>query len=173
MFLKVNGLTWKDVVDTIKSNNIKLADIVIHTKYPINTERIFCFSEKETKNVNVGLILHDYLCKEMILTYDKPDLFTDSEWIYLLPNLIENDLLNKTINVFYKNIEQPHIVYIQSKNQYNNSSKIWFYSNYYVHVIFKIVNDELPKEIEEIFIDDGKCINAIYVNEYKNENNFK
>ena len=113
MYLKVNGLTWIDVVDTIKSNNIKLADIVIHTKYPINTERIFCFSELSTQNINVGLILHNYLCKEMILTYEKPDFFTDSEWLYLLPNLIDNNLLNKPINVFYKNIEHPHIVYIQ------------------------------------------------------------
>ena len=53
MYLKVNGLTWSDVVDTIKSNNIRLADIVIHTKYPINTERIFCFSELSTENINV------------------------------------------------------------------------------------------------------------------------
>lgn len=165
MYLKVNGLTWKDVVDTIKSNNIRLADIVIHTKYPINTERLFCFSEKETKNTNVGLILHDYLCKEMVLTDEKPEFFTDTEWMYLLPHLIDNNLLNKPINVFYKNIEQPHIVYIQSKNQYN-STKIWFYSNYYIHVVYKIVNDELPKEIEDVFIGDGKCINAIYVSEY-------
>ena len=173
MYLKVNGLTWSDVVDTIKSNNIRLADIVIHTKYPINTERIFCFSELSTENINVGLILHNYLCKEMVLTYEKPDFFTDSEWLYLLPNLIENDLLNKPINVFYKNIEQPHIVYIQSKTQYN-STKIWFYSNYCVHVIYKIVNDVIPKEIEDIFIDDGSCINAIYVKEFCSiyKNNF-
>ena len=175
MYFKVNGLTWKDVVDTIKSNNIRLADIVIHTKYPINTERIFCFSEISTQNINVGLILHNYFCKEMVLTDKKPDFFSDNEWLYLLPNLIENDLLNKPINVFYKNIEQPHIVYIQSKTQYNSKTKIWFYSNYCVHVIYRIVNDELPKEIKDIFIDDGKCINAIYVDEYKNfdmQNNF-
>lgn len=75
--------TWKSIVRTCKSMKIELADIIIHTKYPINCERVFGFSEKSIQNVNCGLILHNYDCKEIVLNeYVKPDMFEDEEWAY-------------------------------------------------------------------------------------------
>ena len=60
--------------------------IIIHTNYPIDSERLFGFSLIQPQsNVNCGLILHDYECTEMKLDETPPSMFTENEWEYLLP----------------------------------------------------------------------------------------
>ena len=36
--------TWSSLVHICEDENIQLADIIIHTKYPIDPERLFGFS---------------------------------------------------------------------------------------------------------------------------------
>ena len=42
-----------------------------------------------------------------------------------------------------------------------------FYSNYYVRVVFKVVDDEVPPELSDLFIDDGACLKGAYVKPYE------
>ena len=68
-YKKTDNNTWASLVRTCEDENIQLADIIIHTKYPIDSERLFGFSPLQSQsNVNCGLILHDYDCTEM--TFD-------------------------------------------------------------------------------------------------------
>ena len=77
-----HGHPWYALV---RMNNIELAHIIIHTKYPINSERLFGFNDRTPRsNVNCGLILHDYDCIEMTLDEIRPPMFTENEWEYLL-----------------------------------------------------------------------------------------
>lgn len=155
--------TWKSIVRTCQSHKIELADIIIHTKYPINCERIFGISEKSIQNINCGLILHNYDCKEMFLSEDsKPDLFEDSEWEYLLPKLKENNLLDKPIQLFYHVPDPVNILEVLTK-----TTKIFFYSNYSVRIVYRIENDTEPSEFNDLFLDNGTCLNAIYVRQYQ------
>ena len=100
-YKKTENNTWSSLVRTWEDENIELADIIIHTKYPINCERLFGFSVRTLQaNVNCGLILHDYDCMEMTLDETRPPIFTEDEWEYLLPQLESNDLLGVPLNVF-------------------------------------------------------------------------
>lgn len=155
--------TWKSIVRTCKSMKIELADIIIHTKYPINCERVFGFSEKSIQNVNCGLILHNYDCKEIVLNeYVKPDMFEDEEWAYLVPKLKENNLLDKPIQLFVHVPDPVRILEVITKN-----TKIFFYSNYSVRIVYHIQDDTQPSEFHDLFVDNGACLNAIYVRPYQ------
>ena len=67
-YKKTENNTWSSLVRTCEDEDIELADIIIHTKYPINSERLFGFSVRTPQsNMNCGLILHDYDCIEMTL----------------------------------------------------------------------------------------------------------
>ena len=35
-------------------------------------------------------------------------------------------------------------------------------SNYYVRVVYKVVNDEFPPKLSDLFIDDGACLKGVY-----------
>ena len=99
-YKKTENNTWSSLLRTCEDENIELADIIIHTKYPINSERLFGFSVCTPQaNVNCGLILHDYDCMEMTLDETRPPLFTEDEWEYLLPQLESNGLLGVPLNV--------------------------------------------------------------------------
>ena len=79
-YKKTDNNTWASVVRTCEDENIQLADIIIHTKYPIDSERLFGFTVQTSQsNVNCGLILHDYDCNEMTLSETRPSLFTENE----------------------------------------------------------------------------------------------
>lgn len=161
-YTKTNNNTWKSIVRTCESLNIKLADIIIHTKYPINSERVFGFNViGEQENINCGLILHNYDCKNIVFDNNKPDIFTNDEWSYLLPKLIENNLIDKQIQLFKRNPEPVFIIEVITKY-----TKIYFYSNYSVRIVYKIVNDDEPIELSDLFIDNGACLNAIYIRNY-------
>ena len=100
-YKKTENNTWSSLIRTCEDENIELADIIIHTKYPINCERLFGFSvHTPQSNVNCGLILHDYDCIEMTLDETRPPMFTEDEWEYLLPQLKSNGLLGVPLNVF-------------------------------------------------------------------------
>jgi len=49
--------------------------------------------------------------------------------------------------------------------------KTWFYSDYYVKLLYKISDHTFkpPSEIEDLFIDNGACLNAIYISDYLNK----
>ena len=77
---KTENNTWTSLVRTCKDENIQLADIIIHTKYPIDSERLFGFSLIQPQsNVNCGLILHGYESNEMTLDETRPSMFTEDE----------------------------------------------------------------------------------------------
>ena len=163
-YKKTKNNTWFSLVRTCEDENIQLADIIIHTKYPIDSERLFGFSVCSPQaNVNCGLILHDYECTEMTLDETRPSLFTEDEWEYLLPQLESNGLLGVPLNVFWRESSlPPHIIGVLTKNRV-----VYFFSNYYVRVVYKVVNDEVPPELSDLFIDDGACLKGVYVRAYE------
>ena len=163
-YWKTENNTWSSLVHTCEDENIQLADIIIHTKYPIDSERLFGFSVCTPQaNVIYGLILHDYECTEMTLEETRPSMFTEDEWEYLLPQLESNGLLGVSLNVFWRESSlPPHIIVVLTKNR-----AVYFFSNYYVRVVYKIVNDEVPPELSDLFIDDGACLKGVYVKPYE------
>ena len=179
-YKKTENNTWSSLVRTCEDENIELADIIIHTKYPINSERLFGFSVCTPQaNVNCGLILHDYDCMEMTLDETRPPLFTEDEWEYLLPQLKSNGLLGVPLNVFCRTYDtQPYVVPVVTENR-----AVYFFSNYYVRVVYKVavgrhsrpggseaspsVDDEVPPELSDLFIDDGACLKGVYVRAYQ------
>ena len=85
-YKKTENNTWSSLVRTCEDENIQLADIIIHTKYSIDSERLFGFSLIQPQsNLNCGLILHDYKCTEMKLDDTRLSMFRENEWEYLLP----------------------------------------------------------------------------------------
>ena len=50
-----------------------------------------------------------------------------------------------------------------------NDRVILFYSNYYVRVVFKVVDDEVPPELSDLFIDDGTCLKGVYIRAYQRQ----
>ena len=163
-YKKTENNTWASLVRNCEDENIQLADIIIHTKYPINFERLFGFSFIQSQsNVNCGLILHDYECTEMTLEETCPSLFTDDKWEYLLPQLESNGLLGVPLNVFWRESSLPPcIIGVLTKNR-----AVYFFSNYYVRVVYKVVDDEVPPELSDLFIDDGACLKGVYVKPYE------
>ena len=176
-YKKTENNTWSSLVRTCEDENIELADIILHTKYPINSERLFVFSVCTPQaNVNCGLILHDYDCMEncglilhdydcmeMTLDETRPPLFTEDEWEYLLPQLESNGLLGVPLNVFWQEQQTyPYVVSVETENR-----AVYFFSNYYVRVVYKVVNDEVPPELSDLFIDDGACLKGAYVKPYE------
>ena len=85
-YKKTENNTLASLVCTCEDENTQFADIIIHTKYPIDSERLFgFFLILSQSNVNCRLILHDYDCTEM--TFDgtsRPSLFSEDEEEYLL-----------------------------------------------------------------------------------------
>ena len=165
-YKKTENNTWASLVRTCEDENIQLADIIIHTKYPIDSERLFGFSLIQPQsNVNCGLILHDYECTEMTLDETRPSMFTENEWEYLLPQLESNGLLGVPLNVFWRESSLPPcIIGVLTKNR-----AVYFFSNYYVRVVYKVVNDEVPPELSDLFIDDGACLKGVYVKPYERQ----
>ena len=168
---KTENNTWSSLVRTCEDEQIELADIIIHTKYPVNSERLFGFSVCIPQaNVNCGLILHDYDYIEMLLSESRPPLFTEDEWEYLLPHLKSNGLLDVPLNIFWReeratpyldvplNIfwreerATPYVVSVETENR-----AVYFFSNYYVRVVYKVGDDTPPPELSDLFIDDGAC----------------
>ena len=145
---------------------ISNSPIHYHTNYLIDSERLFGFSLIQSQsNVNCGLILHDYDCTEMTLDETRPPLFTENEWEYLLPQLESNGLLGVPLNVFWRESSlPPHIIGVLTKNR-----AVYFFSNYYVRVVYKVVNDEVPPELSDLFIDDGACLKGVYVRAYERQ----
>ena len=154
---------------------LQLADIIIHTKYPIDSERLFGFTglSPTTPNVNCGLILHDYDCTEMTIDgTTRPSLFTEDEWDYLLPQLQSNGLLGVPLNVFWHDTEPTHIIGVLTEYR-----AVYFFSNYYVRLVYafrrnasvadKVVSDVAPPELSDLFIDDGACLKGVYVKPYE------
>ena len=163
-FKKTENNTWASLVCTCEDKNIQLADIIIRTKYPIDSERLFGFSLIQPQsNVNCGLILHDYECTEMTLDETRPSMFPEDEWEYLLPQLESNGLLGVPLNVFWRESSlPPHIIGVLTKNH-----AVYFFSNYYVRLVYKVVNDEVPPKLSDLFIDDGACLKGVYFKPYE------
>ena len=163
-YKKTENNTWTSLVRTCEDENIQLADIIIHTKYPIDSERLFGFSLIQSQsNVNCGLILHDYECTEMTLDETRPSLFTENEWEYLLPQLESNGLLGVPLNVFWRESSLPPcIIGVLTKNRV-----VYLFSKYYVRMVYKVVNDKVHPELSDLFIDDGGCLKGVYVKPYE------
>ena len=58
----------------------------------------------------------------------------------------------------------PHIIGVLTKNR-----TVYFFSNYYVRLVYKIVNDEVPSELSNLFFDDGACLKSVYVRAYQRQ----
>ena len=96
---------------------------------------------------------------EMTLDETRPSLFTEDEWEYLLPQLKSNGLLGVPLNVFWRGDSLPtHIIGVMTENR-----AVYFFSNYYARVVYKVVDDEVPPELSDLFIDDGACLKGVYV----------
>ena len=93
MYYKCNGTKWSSIVDKCREKDIDMVEIIFHTKYPVNVPRWFGFTDLEVGNMEAALVLEDFECDRVILSYIKPDIFTDDEWDYLLPYLEENGYL--------------------------------------------------------------------------------
>ena len=163
-YKKTENNTWTSLVRTCEDENIQLANIIIHTKYPIDSESLFGFSLIQPQsNVNCGLILHDYECTEMTLDETRPSLFTEDEWEYLLPQLESNGLLGVPLNVFWRETSLPPcIIGVLTKNRV-----VYLFSNYYERMVYKVVNDKVHPELSDLFIDDGGCLKGVYVKPYE------
>ena len=95
--------------------------------------------------------MHDYEYTEMILDETRQSIFTENKWEYLLPQLESNYLLGVPLNVFcWESSLPPHIIGVLTKNR-----AVYFFSNYYVRLVYTVVNDEVPPELFDLFIDDG------------------
>ena len=95
--------------------------------------------------------MHDYEYTEMILDETRQSIFTENKWEYLLPQLESNYLLGVPLNVFcWESSLPPHIIGVLTKNR-----AVYFFSNYYVPLVYTVVNDEVPPELFDLFIDDG------------------
>ena len=80
-----------------------------------------------------------------------------------MPQLKSNGLLGVSLNVFGRTYyKQPYVVSVETDN-----SALYFFSNYYVRVVYKVVNDEVPPELSDLFIDDGACLKGVYVKPYE------
>ena len=94
-----------------------------------------------------------------------PSMFPEDEWEYLLPQLESNGLLGVPLNVFcWESSLPPHIIGVLTKNR-----AVYFFSNYYVRVVYKVVNDEVPPELSDLFIDDGTCLKGVYIRAYERQ----
>ena len=99
----------------------------------------------------------------MTLDETRPSMFTENEWEYLLPQLESNGLLRVPLNVFWRESSlPPHIIGVLTKN-----FAVYFFPNYYVRVVYKVVNDEVPPELSDLFIDDDACLKGVYVKPYE------
>ena len=58
-----------------------------------------------------------------------------------------------------------HTAYMVSVETENRA--VYFFSNYYVRVVYKVVDDEVPPELSDLFIDDGACLKGVYVRAYQ------
>ena len=82
-----------------------------------------------------------------------------------MPQLESNGLLGVPLNVFCRTYDaQPYVVPVVTENR-----AVYFFSNYYVRVVYKIVNDDVPPELSDLFIDDGACLKGVYVRAYQRQ----
>ena len=101
----------------------------------------------------------------MALDETWPSMWTENEWEYLLPQLEFNGLLGVPLNVFWRESSlPPHIIGVLTKNR-----AVHFFSNYYVRLVYKVVDDEVPSELSDLFIDDGACLKGVYVRAYERQ----
>ena len=67
------------------------------------------------------------------------------------------------LNVFGRTYyTQPYVVSVETENR-----AVYFFSNYYVREVYKVVNDEFPPELSDLFIDDGTYLKGVYVKPYE------
>ena len=82
-----------------------------------------------------------------------------------MPHLASNGLLGVPLNVFGRMTNTnppPYIVSVETENR-----AVYFFSNYYVRVVYKVADDEVPPELSDLFIDEGACLKGVYVKPYE------
>ena len=78
-----------------------------------------------------------------------------------------NGLLGVPLNVFWRERGLPHhIIGVLTKNR-----AVYFFSNYYVRLVYKVVNDEVPPELSDLFIDEGTYLKDVYIRVYQRQVN--
>ena len=93
-------------------------------------------------------------------------MFPENEWEYLLPQLESNGLLGVPLNVFWRESSlHHHIIGVLTKNRV-----VYFFSNYYIRLVYKVENDEVHPELCDLFIDDSACLRGVYVRAYHRQN---
>ena len=163
-YTKTNEISWDSVYKTCKEQGIKIAEIVIVCKYPVNTERIIGFSEITQTNVNVALVLWKYQCKSAVLTPDtKPEFLTDNEWQWLIPKLQESNLFNHEINVFWRDNVSVSCKDTEIQAICTNTSTTYVYTPHVIRLYYIVGAIECPKDLIELFNEGSNVINAIYV----------
>ena len=76
-------------------------------------------------------------------------------------------LLGVLLNVFWRESSlPPHIIGVLTKN-----CAVYSFSNYYVRLVYKVVIDEVPSKLCDLFIDDGACLKGVYVRAYERQVN--
>lgn len=164
-YTKTNEISWDSVYKTCKEQCIKIAEILIVCKYPVNTERIIGFSEITQTNVNVALVLWRYQCKSAVLTPDtKPEFLTDNEWQWLIPKLQEANLFNHKINVFWRdNVSSLNCKDTEIQAIRTNTSTTYVYTPHVIRLYYVVGSNNCPKDLIELFNEGSNVINAIYV----------
>ena len=106
--------------------------------------------------------MHDYDCSEMTLGETRPFMFREDEWEHLIPQMESNGLLDVPLNVFWRETSLPPcIIGVLTKNR-----AVYFFSKYYIRLVYKVVKDKVPPELSDLFIDDGACLKDVYVKPY-------
>ena len=124
---------------------------------------VWLFSRSTTIQCKLWTDLARFECTEMTLDATRPSMFPEEKWEYLLTQLESSDLLGVPLNVFWRESSlSPHIIGVLTKNRV-----VYFFSNYYVRLVYKVVSDELPPELSDLFIDDGACLKGVYIKPYE------
>ena len=90
-------------------------------------------------------------------------MFREDEWKCLLLQFESYSLLGMHLNVFWRETSLlPCIISVLTNNR-----AVYFFSNYYVRVVYKVVNDEVPPELSDLFNDDGTYLKGVYVRAYE------
>lgn len=170
MYYRCEYPTWDSLYDCCQLHHIQLADILVYTKYPVNTIRMIGFSEITHANPNTkaAMILDPFDCVPVTLDpASKPDFVTEDEWAYLVPKLHEHELFNKPINVFTRSPVASHTIHsIPAKSPIDTEvceEILHSFSEYFIHVLYTNVSKDVPPELADV---PPEAIREIFVREY-------
>jgi len=176
-YIKVPELSWASCYNVCQEYGYDCIEIMMVTKYPVNSEHIIGFSEITQTNINVAMVLYHYECTKTTLRADtRPEFLSDEDWNWVLPYLQSNNLLNHEIYVFWRRPRpEPVIQEIEyttvQPNGYPDGyhyqrAKIFVYSNYIIRLWYLVNDVGCPEELKSL-LDKG-VVNSIYIRPVRN-----